>query len=310
MLSLTLRQLEYAVAVGRHGGVTAAAHALHVSQPALSVALAQLEGLLGRPLFLRRAGGRVLPSSFGRVWLEQAEAQLAGLAALARSDATPQTEARLVVFSDLAPTCLAPLLATAQRHGLALSPQVSGFEALAEALHQGRADLALTWDLGLDIGIERRVLARIAPHAVLRAGHPLAVRPSLSLSDLASEPLVLADQGLSLGHMRALFSNAGLAPRIAHRTASLELMRSYAANGLGVGISYTNPASRQSQDGQALVTRPIVDAGTEPLVLARLAGNPLSEAAKRLAALLPLALPLTPFRDSMAQPSEPEEPWR
>lgn len=309
MLSLTLRQLEYAVAVARHGGVTAAAHALHVSQPALSVALSQLEALLGRPLFLRRAGGRVLPSSFGRVWLEQAEAQLAGLAALVRSDTT-EAQARLVIFSDLAPTCLAPLLATAQLHGLALVPQVLGFEPLAEALHQGRADLALTWDLGLDIGIERRVLARIAPHAVLHPDHPLALRPALALADLATEPLVLADQGLSLGHMRALFSNAGLAPRIAHRTASLELMRSYAANGLGVGISYTNPASRQSQDGQALVTRPITDAGTEPLVLARLAGNPLSEAALRLAALLPLALPLTPFRDSMVQPSEPEDAWR
>lgn len=309
MLSLTLRQLEYAVAVARHGGVTAAASALHISQPALSVALSQLEALLGRPLFLRRAGGRVLPSSFGRVWLEQAEAQLAGLAALARSD-TVVTEARLVVFSDLAPTCLAPLLATAQRHGLTLAPQVLGFEALAEALHQGRADLALTWDLGLDIGIERRILARIAPHAVLHPDHPLAVKPVLSLADLASHPLVLADQGLSLGHMRALFSNAGLSPRIAHRTASLELMRSYAANGLGVGISYTNPASRQSQDGQPLVTRPITDAGAEPLVLARLAGNPLSEAASRLAALVPLALPLTPFRDSMAPVAGPEEPWR
>lgn len=309
MLSLTLRQLEYAVAVARHGGVTAAASALHVSQPALSVALAQLEALLGRPLFLRRAGGRVLPSSFGRIWLEQAEAHLTGLAALARTDAT-RSEARLVIFSDLAPTCLAPLLALAQRRGLALAPQVSGFEPLAEALHQGRADLALTWDLGLEIGIERRVLARIAPHAVLRPDHPLAKRPTVTLADLATEPLVLADQGLSLGHMRALFSTAGLQLRIAHRTASLELMRSYAANGLGVGISYTNPASRQSQDGQPLVTRPITDAGTEPLVLARLAGNPLSAAAEGLAALLPLALPLTPFRDSMLAAEAAEGMWR
>ena len=80
MLSLTLRQLEYATAVGRHGGVTAAAEALHVSQPALSVSLAQLEALLGRPLFLRRAGGRLTPTAFGRGWLDEAEAQLAALA--------------------------------------------------------------------------------------------------------------------------------------------------------------------------------------------------------------------------------------
>lgn len=42
--------------------------------------------------------------------------------------------------------------------------------------------------------------------------------------------------------MRALFTRAGLVPQIAHRAASLELMRSFAANGLGVGISYSRPA--------------------------------------------------------------------
>lgn len=51
MLSFTLRQLEYATAVARNGGMTAAAQALNVSQPALSAALAQLETLLGKPLF-------------------------------------------------------------------------------------------------------------------------------------------------------------------------------------------------------------------------------------------------------------------
>lgn len=48
MLSVTLRQLEYAVAVARHESVTLAAGALHVSQPTLSVALAQLEGASGQ----------------------------------------------------------------------------------------------------------------------------------------------------------------------------------------------------------------------------------------------------------------------
>lgn len=309
MLSLTLRQLEYAVAVARHGGVTAAAGVLHVSQPALSVALAQLESTLGRALFLRRAGGRVLPTSFGRVWLEQAETHLDSLRHLMQADGSA-AEPRLAVFQDLAPICLAPILAMAARQGLNFAPQVLDFEALGSALHQGRADLALTWDLGLEMDIDRRVLARVAPHAVLAADHPLAAQASVSLADLAGQALVLTDQGLSLGHMRALFSQAGLVARIAHRTASLELMRSYAAHGLGIGISYTNPAAAQSQDGQPLVTRPIRDAGTEPLVLARLAGNTLAQGAAVLAGLIPLALPLTPFRDSMSATQPQLEPWR
>lgn len=285
-LSLTLRQLDYAVAIARHGGMTAAAGALHVSQPALSVALRELEAGLGRPLFQRRPGGRVVPTAFGRGWLAEAERQLAGLARLADPAQLAAPPLRLAVFEDLAATCLAPLLAAAAAAGLAIEPQVTGFEALAAALRQGTADAALSWDLGLEAGVERQVLARIPPHAVLAEGHPLAGRPALRLRDMADQPLILTDQGPSLAHLRALFARAGIAPRIAHRAATLELMRALAANGLGVGLSYTNPAARLSHDGRPLVTRALADAGEERIVLARMPGNPLPDAASALPGLL------------------------
>ena len=299
MLSVTLRQLEYATAVAAHGGVTAAAEALHVSQPALSVALAQLETVLGKPLFLRR-GGRMIQTSFGTAWLEQAAAQLAALNRLMQGEDSMHSPVRLAVFEDLAPGLLAPLLSRAKAGlpDVVLEPTVIGFEALAEALQRGRIDLAVTWDLGLPADLPREVLARIAPHAVLAADHPLAAQSTLTLADLAPEPLVLTDQGLSLGHMRALFSSRGMAARIVHRTATLELMRSFAANGLGVGLSYTAPAPEISHDGRPLVTRPIRDAGTEAIVLARPGGSILSSAAMRLASALPALL----FEPSRAGP--------
>jgi len=284
MLSLTLRQLEYAVAVGRHGTVTAAAESLHVSQPALSVALAQLEAHLGKPLFLRRSGGPVTPTSFGRGFLEQAEAHLVGLSQMMAGDSAPATPVRLAIFEDLAPVVLAPLLRRLHHPDLPIAPQVLGFEALTNGLKRGNIDLAITWDLGLEDGMPRHELARVPPHALVAEGHALAGHAAVSLRELAAHPLVLADQGLSLGHIRALFSQRGLTPRIAHRTATLELMRSFAANGLGVGLSYTRPAPRISADGLPLVLLPVLDAGDgEPVVLAQALGNPLSITAERLA---------------------------
>jgi DNA-binding transcriptional LysR family regulator len=300
MLSLTLRQIEYAVAVGAHGGVSAAAAALHVSQPALSVALGQLEAHLGQPLFLRRAGGRLMPTSFGQHWLTKAEEAVAALSTLADPTRLAGQTLRLAVFKDLAASCLGPLLAAVgtEAPGLQLVPSLMEFEDLATALRQGKADLALTWDLGLEDDITRQTLARIPPHAVLAASHPLAVRETLTLTDLADQPLILTDQGLSISHMRGLFARAGLAPRIAHRAASLDLMRSLAANGLGVGLSYTNPAARMSQDGCALVTRALTDAGAEAIVLARHAANPETPGAQVLTRLLPglIAPPAFPDR--------------
>ncbi len=292
MLSVSLRQLEYAVAVARQGGMTAAAEVLHVSQPALSVALAQLEAQLGRALFLRRAGGPIVPTSFGREFLERAEAQLLAIAALMADQGAPLLPVRLAVFEDLAPLVLAPLLV---RFGIGVVPQVMGFEDLAVALRRGQIDVALSWDLGFDAGIARQEVARVQPHAVLAADHPFATRESITMAELATQDIILADQGLSLGHMQALFHQRGLVARIAHRTASLDLMRSFAANGLGVGLSYTRPAPRLSADGRALITLPISDAGPgAPVVVAHLAGQPLSTRAEALRAdlaALPQILP-------------------
>jgi len=261
MLAITLRQLEYATATARFGGVTAAAEALSISQPALSVALAQLESTLGQPLFLRRPGGPVALTAFGRTWLAEAQAQLDALTRL---------------MSGEVPSALT------------VEPAVLPFEAIADGLRTGAVDLALTWDLGLDAGIDRTILRQIAPHAVTTAEHPLAQagRKGTTLAAVSDHPLVLADQGLSLGHMRALFTARGLPFTVAHRTASLDLMRSFAANGLGVGISYTRPAGRRSHDGAGLVTIGITDAGTEPIILARLAANPLRPEAQSLADLI------------------------
>lgn len=289
MLPITIRQIEYATATARFGGVTAAASALNISQPALSVALAQLEATLGQPLFLRRPGGRITQTAFGRSWLTEAQGQLDALTRLMSGD-LPSAPVRLACFEDLAPSLLAPLLrkVASDLPGLTVEPAVLPFEAIAEGLRTGSVDLALTWDLGLDAGIDRTILRQIAPHAVTAAEHPLVQggRRGTTLAAIAEHPLILADQGLSLGHMRALFAARGLPFTVAHRTASLDLMRSFAANGLGVGLSYTRPAGRRSHDGAGLVTIGIADAGTEPIILARLAANPLRPEAQSLATLI------------------------
>lgn len=290
MLAITIRQLEYATATARFGGVTAAAEALHISQPALSVSLAQLEATLGQPLFLRRPGGRITPTSFGRSWLAQAQEQLDALTRL-MSGETPAAPVRLACFEDLAPTLLAPLLRklAATAPGIAIVPDVLPFEAITEGLRAGRIDLALTWDLGLDDACHRTMLRQVAPHAICAADNPLAAhaRRGVTLDMVARYPLILADQGLSLGHMRALFSARDLPFTVAHRTASLDLLRSYAANGLGVGLSYTRPWGRRASCGAKLATVTLTDAGTEPIILARLAANALTPQADRIAGLIP-----------------------
>src|SRR5512140_2564993 len=62
---INLRQIEVFYAVMRAGSITEAARVLNVTQPAVSVALKQLESRLRMPLF-DRVGGRLRPTPEAR----------------------------------------------------------------------------------------------------------------------------------------------------------------------------------------------------------------------------------------------------
>ncbi len=286
-LSVSLRQLEYAVAIGRRGGFAAAAAALNVSQPSLSVAVAALEAELGRPIFLRRRGGPVRPTAFGRAFLAEAERNLAGIARLLGGEAAPVAFA---VPEDLAPALVGPVLARARALDPAarLAARLEGFDAIAAGLAEGRLDFALTYDLGLAAGFEKRVIGRLVPHVLAAADHPLARRGARPrLAEIAAEPLVLTDQSLSVGHVAGLFRARGLDLRIAHLAPSFETMRSLVAHGFGLGLSHTRSRAGASHDGAPLVALDLADPPPpEPVVIASNPANPLSAFAARLVAAL------------------------
>ena len=284
MLKLTLRQMEYVAAVAEAGSLSAAAQNLHVSQPALSVAISQVEAQIGLTLFIRRKGARIIPTRHAAPFVTQIRSLLETAARiedprLRRAAA----ERRLVIgcFHDLAPRWLAPILRQLRSDcpDLTVSHRVADFATLAADMTEGRIDLSLTYDLGLDRSFARTALVTVAPCAFVGADDQLADRQTLTLADLTDRPLVVFDEGLSGRHVLHLFHRQGLTPQIAVRIGTLELMRSFAANGQGVGISYSCPPGDVSYDGRRVVSIPIADAvAAEPIILARSALSPAGPA--------------------------------
>lgn len=264
ILSLTLKQLRYAVAAADARNVTAAADVLHVSQPSISVAIAQIEALYGRKLFVRRKGEGVELTSFGVSFVRQARAvldQARILSRLGNSEESVSGEATLGCFTDLAPYYVPRLLGQFRKAMplVRVDFRDAGFDTLAGQLSKGSIDLALTYDLGLGPDITRETLLELRPYAMLPANHVLAQRPAVALADLARHPLILTDQALSWQHIVALFNAEGLEVDVAARASSFELQRSMVANGLGVAVAYTRPKADQSYDGKKLAARPISD---------------------------------------------------
>lgn len=274
MLYLTLRHYEYACAIAAEGSLSAAAARLNVSQPALSNALDRIDEQLGYPLFIRKRGAALAVTPQGRRFVERAEALLAQATSLETGRTSGPTTTRLTLgcFSDLAPFLLAPALQRlrAAYPQLTVTYRAVAFEPLIAGLLDGSIDIALTYDLGLDAGFVRNTLYHQGPVAVLAPEHDLAQNDTITLNDLVQYPLILSDEGLSAQHMLTLFRRLDLSPTVAHRTQSLEIMRSLAAHGEGAGISYAAPRATQSYDGKPLVLTPISDpSANEPVILTR-----------------------------------------
>lgn len=258
MLYITLRQYTYVTAVARAGSLTEAAQALSVSQPSLSVAITRVEERLGQRIFIRRKGTAVVLTPFGHRFVERAQTLLADAETL-ETGTTEGDPFTLACFEDIAPWYLAPALRALQDRlpDIPFRIREGRFDSLAADLAQGRADIVLSYDLGFGDEFGRALVKRVSPAAFLRAGHRLAGRTQITLADLDGEPLITFAEDQSARHVGALFRRLGLTMNVAHRTASLEMMRSLAAHGAGVGISYSVPPLARSYDDTPLVTVPI-----------------------------------------------------
>jgi DNA-binding transcriptional LysR family regulator len=258
MLYLTLRQYSYVVAVAETGSLTAAAIVLHVSQPSLSVAITRVEDRLGQQIFLRGKGTAIVITPFGHRLVRQAR-QLLQLAHDIETGSESETPFVLSCFEDIAPWYLAPALETlkAAFPAMTFRGEEGRFANLISDLAEGRSDLAISYDLGFGGDFKRLKLKDVAPVAFVSADHPFAAARTLELHQLADCQLILSTEDLSMAHMQDLFTQLKLEMQVAHKTTSLEMMRSLAAHGAGVGISYSKPPVDISYDGKPLVTVPI-----------------------------------------------------
>jgi DNA-binding transcriptional LysR family regulator len=200
-----LRLVRYFVAVAEERNITRAAERLHISQPALSAAVRQLEQQLGVDLLDR--SGRVLGvTPAGMLLLEEGRALLSSadrvFEAVRARDGAAVGRLRL----GLTPTArygLGPELlsaASSQASGVMLYPQEDATGALLRDVRGGRLDLAVLFCAPARFdGVQLEPLGEEPAVVHLRADHPLAGRSSVALEELAGETLLVAESAESGG---------------------------------------------------------------------------------------------------------------
>ncbi len=263
MSRLTLRQLEYLVAVGETGSVARAADRLNVSPPTISSSITQLEDELDISLFVRQHAQGLSLTQGGRRVLEQARQVLSGAREIPNIAADISGAAR----GPLAVGCLltfAQLVLPRLRRGFEsgypdvriIQKELNQAEIL-HALQRSEIDIALTYDMEIPTDLNFIGLVRLNPFAVLHARHQLAQNASVSIADLAELPMILLDLPISTDYFLSLFSAASQQPRIVERTRDMAVMRSMVGNAFGYSIANVRPQSDMSPDGNPLVCVPI-----------------------------------------------------
>lgn len=246
-LRMSLRQLEYFVAVVTHETMAAAAAECQVSQSAISLAVADLERALDVPLFLRQKAKRLQLTAAGRQVLVDARRlldQAEELQSTARG-LGQELSGQLVVgcFPTLSPFVMPTVLdALAAAHPGVEVHFVEGSVAQLHAwLHDGTCEVAVMYGVGVDPAMETTDLYPVRPHVELAVDHPLARRRRVALAQLADEPMILLDMPPAEQLFLGVLAEAGVTPRIARRVVTVEGVRALVASGRGYTVLLQRP---------------------------------------------------------------------
>lgn len=239
---MRIEQLEYFAAVSRFGSLRRASEQLHVSQPAVSEAISKLERELGTRLLDRhRSGARI--SAAGTELLQpivDVLESVARLRALAGDELAARRVLRIGTVNAGTATLLLPAVRDFQREHPGSTVEIRNLQqdAIQSGLIEGSLDVGLINLLdGDDIppDLEPTELLRGRPVAVLPAGHPMADKDEVSVTDLRAERFV----AMRAGYLMHRFVHRLFGPELPVEwqvTDGAEMGKMMIAEGIGVGV--------------------------------------------------------------------------
>ncbi len=285
----SLRQLQYAKAVAEELSFRKAAERCHVSQPALSTQLLELEQALGVRLF-ERDKKRVLVTPAGHELVERVTRVLLEADALleaARRAADPLSGAvRLGVIPTVSPYLLPALTPKLKQKlpRLSVTWREEKTETVVALLARGELEggiLALESELG---DVERLPIARDEFVLTTPPGHPLSKRGSAAALELRDQSVLLLDDGHCFREQALAFCSKAKAHELEFRATSLSTLVQMVAGGAGVTLLPALAVPTETQRAKLRIRR-FVTPPARTLALIHRRGSPAAPALARIAAL-------------------------
>lgn len=217
---LKTRQLLLLIALDEQRNIHRAAGELHMTQPAASKQLKDLEDMLDVKLFERLSRG-MEPTIYGETMIRHARMALTSLS-LAHEDIVALKSglsgqvaigAIMSVGMSLLPRAISRVKQVAPQ--MRIGVEVDTSNMLIDRLKRGSLDFLVARILedDVDSALQYEELADEPVCVVTRVGHPLQHADGLTLADIATAPWVLSPNGSVLRYRcDTMFRRAGLAP--------------------------------------------------------------------------------------------------
>ncbi|MDQ8757376.1 LysR family transcriptional regulator [Sphingosinicella sp. LHD-64] len=288
---MNLRQLDAFRAVMMSGSITQAAQAMHLSQPAVSKLIADLEHALGFRLFVRARGSALTVTPEAEFFFHEVERSFIGVENLKRA----ANDIRNLSAGNLHIAAL-PALSYSflprvirefrQRHpGIFIRFYTHSSSTVRQWVANQQFDIGLATRAHEIPGVASSSFLRSVGACVLPPGHRLAGRDVIEPADLAGEPFISLMSGdPTRRRIDRIFEDAGIARDLVVETQYAMTVCSLVMQ--GVGCSIVNPATTSDFLAHGIVVRPFRPRIEFEYLLHTPSLRPLSQTAIRFIALM------------------------
>jgi LysR family transcriptional regulator for metE and metH len=255
---LTFRQLRALAAAAKHGSVTAAAKQLHLTQPAVTLQIRNLQTLAGIPL-IQRTGDGMLLTDAGREAVALSERIEAAIRDCATSIEmmTGKTAGRISIGAVSTAKYFVPFMISgfSKLHPkVHISLSIGNRQEIGAALRGYDLDFAIMGRPPADIDMDVHLIGD-HPHVIIApTAHRLATKSRIALTDLADETFLTREPGSGTrGLMEQLFAAARISPTIGMTMSSNETIKQAVIAGLGIAFISAHTVATEL-DERRLVT--------------------------------------------------------
>ena len=282
-MNISLRQLRAFLAVAKLRHFRRAADSLHLTQPAVSRHIAELESELEVKLFDRNTR-EVVPTEAGRYLhsaVERVLDELEGVLAHVHSENERRHgKVRVASVPTLSATLMPPCIAACATHYPQLTVQLHDQvqTLVLESVRGGEVDFGITVEPADAEAFDSETIMHDPFVLVCRRDHGLATRAQVSWKKLKGQPLILLDY--ASGSRRLIdrqLSHYAIDPWVVQQTGHTQTAFAMVEAGLGVTIT---PGLSTTQLAASLVALPLTPTARRAITLIRRRHRSLSPVAE------------------------------